>query len=485
LAAGHDPQKDRAMIDGGGVWLRVAVFIGLAALSANAQTRELLDAPTVQSRIRVRMEPGTQEISFAVDDDGAFRKLPPRPIFRTKQSIAVTYPQFNPLRVHAAVSPPAAGEPAIPRALPLVEALVAASSVMVRGARPTMEPPVPPGDCSSLEGAARDANLLARALYGEGQPATVGGMLDGWRAAIDARYRTGASGPEAVGAAASAMLMFGREMTSAIEAAAPLVSRLEQGTPPAPAADWCDAAARYLADTLRLINPRGRLQELMLLNAIVGELREMLVVDYVEGAGSNWSGSEYTIGTALAKSDESVRLALTIDAVDYDVNRGSVTLRRGSRHGAATLELRRSSRFVREFGLGTALSSIVRPKYGTSSDGDGRTVVARLKPGLVSFAPVMVANFTCLCDTGPFVTPMLQTGLSTSPDGPGLLAGGGARLFGVKGGDVAVGAGWMIAWVHDLKSLREGSQVGGTRDIEADLGFVRRTGSYLLFQYKF
>ena len=43
----------------------------------------------------------------------------------------------------------------------------------------------------------------------------------------------------------------------------------------------------------------------------------------------------------------------------------------------------------------------------------------------------------------------------------------------------------MVAWVKDLRTLKDGDVVGGTRDIEVDLRSVRRYGAYLGLQYKF
>ena len=197
-------------------------------------------------------------------------------------------------------------------------------------------------------------------------------------------------------------------------------------------------------------------------------------------------GGDYVIRDAAAPGSDVFRMILTIDVTDFDVRQpAGVAMNQSTSRATATIELRRTSRFVREFGLGTAVTSIVRPKYGTSSDAQGQTVVARLPPGKISFAPMAVANLTCLCDTGPFVTPMLQAGVSTLPDAPGVFAGGGLRVFGVRTGDVAVGAGWIRGWVQDLKTMRVGDRVGGTIDIDRDLGLNRRDGWYLLAQYKF
>ena len=82
---------------------------------------------------------------------------------------------------------------------------------------------------------------------------------------------------------------------------------------------------------------------------------------------------------------------------------------------------------------------------------------------------------------------MVQVGASASKDLPGILVGGGLRLFGAGKGDVAIGGGWMFGWVKDLQKLKVGDVVTGTKDIEADLGYATRpkTSGYIVIQFKF
>jgi hypothetical protein len=58
-------------------------------------------------------------------------------------------------------------------------------------------------------------------------------------------------------------------------------------------------------------------------------------------------------------------------------------------------------------------------------------------------------------------------------------------LFGAGKGDVAIGGGLLVGWVKDLRTLGEGHIVGGTADIEADLGYAARRSGYFVIQYKF
>jgi hypothetical protein len=131
------------------------------------------------------------------------------------------------------------------------------------------------------------------------------------------------------------------------------------------------------------------------------------------------------------------------------------------------------------------MGSVTRPGYGTTRNEAGATVVGRLPRAFASVEPGVLASFVCRCRTGPLIAPMLQAGITTSKDVPALLAGGGIRLFGLPKGEVALGGGGMIAWVKDLRTLRVGDPVGGTTDIEADLGYMRQQGWYLALQYKF
>jgi hypothetical protein len=468
--------------------LLAVVFLVIAtAAASSAQTRELLDAPRVKSRIRIRADPRTRQISYAIDDDRVFRTLPARPVFRLAGSISVTYAGFNPLRLQvvAVAGTPPGGT--VQRSAGPLDALASAMSTLVpRMSASTAPLPAAAGSCPKLDTALADADLLVRSMYGDGSAVTFGEVFDGWRTAVDTALAAGRRGSDAIGDVVDQMKGFVRETTSAVDAARPVVSRLEGERQQTSGANSCDAAAASMYRAVGLTNPRARIQQLVALSAVVGEFSDTISAEYGENATGRWQGGDYVIDEAAPMGSDTLRMTLTVDALDFDLQKPAGTpLNRVATHTAATIELRRASRFVREFGVGTAVSSVVRPRYGTSSNAQGQTILARLPPGRVAFSPVVAVNLTCLCDTGPFVTPMLQAGISTSPDAPGLFAGSGLRLFGIGTGDVALGGGWISGWVQDLKTLRVGDRVGGTIDIDRDLGFARRDGWYVLAQYKF
>ena len=459
---------------------RTAAVLLMIAVPATlaAQTRELLDAQRAQSRIRFKADPSTHQISYAVDDEQVFRLLPAKPLFRVGGSVAITYAGLNPLRVRVTADDGVPSGGVVERSAGgVLDGFASAWAIAIpRLPVSSGALPVAAGACPELDAAIADADLLARSIYGDDTAVTFGAMFKEWRTTVDGALAAGRSGPDAIGPVIDRMKGFARDITRAIDSVRPVVLKLEGRAQDASSGNSCAVAVASMSRATRLTNPRARMQQLLAVAAAVAEFSDALSAQYMEAATGWWQGGDYIVRQATTKTGDAIRIVLAIDAADSEET---------NTRTSATIELRRTSRFVREFGVGTTVSSIVRPKYGTSSNVQGQTVVARLPPGKVSFAPVVVANLTCLCDTGPFVTPMLQAGLSTSPDAPGLLAGGGLRLFGAGTGDIALGGGWITAWTQDLKTLRIGDRVGGTIDIDRDFGFTRRNGWYLLAQYKF
>lgn len=181
-----------------------------------------------------------------------------------------------------------------------------------------------------------------------------------------------------------------------------------------------------------------------------------------------------------------VTVAIRVTHLHFDVDESSgapIAIEESA--GSDALVAQRFSRFGREFAVATVIGSVTRPGYGTTRNEVGATVVGRLPRTLASVEPGVLAGFVCRCRTGPLIAPMLQMGITTSKDVPALLGGGGIRLFGLPKGEVALGAGGMIAWVKDLRTLHVGDPVGGTSDIEANLHYVRRHGLHFALQYTF
>jgi len=477
-----------------------ALFVSGAAVGSTdlafAQARDLLDAPQLKSRMRVQWDTSRNGLVFAADDETTFRPVPAKGLFLSKAPIALTYPRINPLRVQAHFAPaeaPDRGREWIARPLRTILGMALFATPVTpmssRDERELARAELAPNDtCRAQAVAMSDVQLLARALYGGGQPpGTVAQALDGWRRTIDAGYAAGKSGPDSINDAVDQIARFERDLGTGLQTAAAVIERIDGETAKAAPADACEAAARYVYEGLRLADPRGRLQQLVALRHAVADLRRTLFETYVAPVGSAWTGTDFKIASDIRPLPGASGIAVVrVARFDFGVDELSGALVSGEETGGATaLRLRKLARFTPEFGIGTVISSLARPSYGTSRNGAGETIVAGIDEPRFSVHPAFLVNFVCLCNTGPFVAPMLQVGVTTSTDVFALLSGAGIRLFAAGRGDVAIGGGGMLGWVKDLKTLRENDLVGGTKDIEADIAARRRRGWYLVVQYKF
>jgi len=209
------------------------------------------------------------------------------------------------------------------------------------------------------------------------------------------------------------------------------------------------------------------------------------------GAEDKWIGaqsSDFQISDEIGPTFEKMQtVTVKVVSVTFKVDDASSALNISQQETASgTFSVRRYSLLTPEIGVGVVFGAIKQPKYGTDKNAQGQTIVARVPDTSLSIAPSVLVNFVCRCSTGALV-PMFQLGAATSKDLPGILGGVGIRLFGLGKGDVAIGGGAMFGWVKDLQKLKSGDVVGGTKDIDADLGYSGRPkiGSYFVIQYKF
>jgi hypothetical protein len=472
--------------------LLALAFVVPGAAPVEAQTREIVGAPRVQSRIRVQWDPALGRITVAVDDQETFSPLAMSQSFLTDGALAVTYPRLNPLRIDAASTLSGAG--AAPggtttarlRALLALATVAAPSRSLASGGSPPGVSPSSPESCAALTTARTDAEALISRLSVTRNTPTVATLIESWRRAIDDAFATATDGAAAISAAVSLMGDFVADLDARIGEVDVIVTRVE-GETVKPSPGPCETSARAVYETLRLMNPRARLTQLAAVRSAVVLLRETLSRDYVTPGAAKWRGIEYRLGADVRPtSGTPLTVVVRVTQVNFEVDGSSGAIIASEETGtSAAFVAQRFSRFAKEFAVGTVISTVTRPSYGTTMNGSGATVVAELPRERTSVNPGLMASFVCRCQTGPFVAPMLQVGVATSKDVPGLLAGGGIRLFGLPKGDVALGVGLMVAWVKDLRTLEAGDPVGGTSDIQADLRSVRRQGAYFSLQYKF
>ena len=475
---------------------RVCVLAVLAAGTgvprATAQTNDALRAPVVTSRVRVQWNEPAGRIFVAIDDDPTFRPLAVTEVFLTPAGLVMTYPRLNPLRISAVSAQTDAGTAPAGSVAARLRAVLGMATITMPSRSDGAAGPITasaPGtgstECAVLAAARADAAGM-RGLFGARGAPTVARLLVSWRRAIDEAFAAGQSGPASVGAALAPIDRLVRDLESRVDDDERLTARVEAATSQGQPADACEASARSVYDTVRAADPRGRLVQLAALRSAVDLLRQALYREYVEPGAVKWLGAEYRLTEARPAAGARVSLLVRVSHFAFDVDAATgAPIGTEETAGAAAVVAQKFSRFAMEFSVGTVVSTLTRPQYGTTSNNAGDTVVASLGHEGTSVSAGLLAGFVCRCETGPFVAPMIQVGITTNRDLPGLLVGGGVRLFGLPKGEVALGAGWMMAWVKDLRSLADGDVIGGTRDIEADMRYFLRNGLYLALQYKF
>jgi hypothetical protein len=251
----------------------------------------------------------------------------------------------------------------------------------------------------------------------------------------------------------------------------------------------CEIIAHMLLVSAQLSNPRLRLEQLTGVVKTIDQIHKSLEP---YAAADNWIGEReggprvnYILYPDL-RPNSSVLQKFVVKAVKIAVETTAtqVTVTR-EEAGSGTFSVRAFRRFTAETGAGLVLSDIKRPKYGTTKDAAGKTVVGSAKNEAESYDAAIMANFVCRCGWGDEFTPLVQIGVAPRPSSPSILLGGGFRLFGLGKGDVAIGVGAILAWVKDLTNLKPGDEITGTKDIEADLTYQRRTRPYVALLYKF
>ena len=472
----------------------LAVVVGcVCAAGASAQTTDAIRAPLVKSRVRVQWDATDGKLLVAIDDQPTFRPIGVAEVFLTPAGLVIAYPRLNPLRIHA-VGVRADSGLAVSGSAAAGLRVVLGMATIVTPPRPALAdrpatgtPPTGGSDCAALVAARADAENLMGGLFGTRNTPTVAALLASWRRTIDEAFAAGQSGPVAVAAALGSIDQLVRDLESRAADDERLTARVEAAMTAGPSADPCEASARAVYGTLRAADPRGRFVQLAALRAALTLLRQALFREYVEPGAAKWIGAEYLLSPEVRPAAGTpVRLAVRVSHFAFEVDGASgAPVGIEETAGSTAVVAQKFSRFATEFSVATVVSTVTPPHYGTTSNGSGQTVVASLGHERTSVSAALLGGFVCRCETGPFVAPMFQVGVTTNKDVPAILLGGGVRLFGLPKGDVALGAGWMMAWIKDLRSLEEGDVVGGTKDIEADMRSVRRHGLYLALQYKF
>jgi len=487
----------------------------MSARPASAQTREFLDAPVVKSQIRVQWDAANKKFVYAIDNDDTFRDLKVNTLFLTKTSIFVTYYKINPLQFNASASISTADDPAHGVVTKLLTGLLSVASTIGVGpaaesaaasaaasattaAAPFAAPagaadlsgkPATPSGCTALDNAYLFIKQLDDAIYGDAtKPAAVKKTVTTWIDAIDKGYK-GSDGMSAIADGAKAIGDFVDGLDKTIATASDLITKLDAAAAAPAGLGPCNAAAKNAYVLAHMTNPRARLDQLKAIKAAAAKLKDSLSSDFVNDSSKWIKGVNYKVSAEITPTPEKLQnvvLKAVKVTTKVDDTSGSLSVS-DEDAGSIAITVRKYSPLAPEIGTGAVFGFIKAPKYGTSTNAAGKTVVAKEADNDVSINPSVLVNFACRCEMGPFVTPMFQIGAATSKDVPAILIGGGLRLFGFGKGDFAIGAGRMIGWVKDLTDLKEGDVISGTKDIDEHMKFSNkpRNDWYIVIQYKF
>ena len=458
---------------------RTAVLVASVMLASHAIPAagqdSLLTAPRVREHIHVRVE--QKKLTFALDGRDNYFDLKADHTFVASEPIKLTYPRLNPLRIQLTASVKQAPDPAFATMTTLIETLVKIPGIIqpaAAGAGPRAASDVAATDVALPNCVADTAQAdqyyteYERDLFADDVSAKSIG--DGWNkavAAIDAGFRNGQDGMTSVGNGVTALQALLKAVADRLAAARTTQTGILAGLKTA----LCPSARRAFQDLRDNARFSTALARLASLDKTVGEVIKLLQSDYVPE--EKWINRIYYIvysplSPTAAQMDQVQMKALAISVTTDDPSGLAV---KKDEAASGSLQVRRFSRFAPEPGAGAVVAFVPQTKYSASTNAEGKQIVGVAKREDVSVEPSVMVNFVCRCAAGPFVQPMFQIGATASKDVPGILAGGGLRLFGAGKGDVAIAGGAIFAWVKELKTLKEGDPISGQKDIDADLGF--------------
>jgi len=482
--------------------IRLYVVVTLIApcLPASADsTRDAVTATRIRDQLNVELVGG--ELVYGVDNRQPTRKFSKDQVFVADEAIYLTYKNLDPLSVSVISSVTEAEDPSHRALAKLIEALVSVPATVRPETAEAIKKhgfataDIPPDRVQALTDTcpAATANLklvtdLYDALFPTGTTKEeFDNNIKAWRTAI-------AGDPGAAGVAKAKIAVGTLRGAIRLEVAEERLKAFEakvndvKGVAPA---DDCGKLAKAIIMNAALANPRTRLEGLTKIAAVLDELKTALTPFADAG---NWLVQTVSVGSTappvhyykllhIAPSEVKIKtIQIKVSKIDYTLGSNALVVTRTDA-AAVTLALRERRSLIPELGVGVAfVSGITKPKYGTARNAAGATTVALSKRENIGLDASVLANLVMRINLG-IGAPMLQLGATASKDTPGILMGGGLRLFYPKA--FGFGFGWARVWVKDLTLLHEGDVIQGTKDIEADLSFKTVDGLYLVFQYSF
>jgi hypothetical protein len=450
-----------------------ALALASGALAQDRPTTSAsLKALTVQKHIRIHRE--GSEIRYAVDSDGSDKsgnQLPKGQVFVTKQTLKVTYQELNPLQTSVSVRVKGVENASASSLNKLLETIAAVGGIVkpaggdsIRGAS-TLAADNNPSCQADVATALRLVESLEGTLHSETVSADrIRTEYKNWTEAITKAFGSGKDGQGAMQDGAAAIAGYGVALKKILFAGASQLQAVDKEL--STDSKVCPEAV-LVYQFIRLTNPHGRLLQLRALDKAVVDLEQRLRDLSTTG---RWLNRDFIAAKDIAV-DEATDADISIEVSDLtvEVGDGVFSLKHGEPiSGAFVIQL--DTGWVLEPSVGLVAGYVTRPKYGTSVDAAGNTIVARLDDDTVSVDPAVMVNFISRSGTS-LLRPMVQIGAATSKDSPALFLGAGWRVLGKNKAGFAVSVGLMVAWVKDLQTLSPNDEVTGTKDIEADLQF--------------
>jgi hypothetical protein len=489
------------------------VLVGQSAALAQTATGKAMSARRVREAIRLRVTPDNKSVEVTVDDRQNFGPLKKDQTFTTTGPVAVTIERPNPLTLLVTADVSESDDPDYATVGKLIEAMLAATS--------TIRPSATSGESKAEGGPQKSALLVSvtdpssacqaatelatervvtldKLLFSDAWTSkTISDEVRKWTLAIDRGHRELKPGPAAIQAGIDEIQRYldrdygDSNPSELVMKATAHVRTMIDASAPADLEPACQGEVNKIYSLVRLTNPVSRLADITRVFGSITELKSTLEKVYANPA--NWYGPDsaktgFYLRRAVGPSSQTMQV-VTVKAVGVDYTTldsiTPVVLAKREDLVSASFIVKQYAWVVPEIGVGATFMTFARPKYATTTNDAGKTVVGESFDDL-TVEPTVMMNFVMRTIPGAFVTPMAQIGVSTSKDTPTFFLGGGIRLLHVGKGDFAIGFGAAFPWVRQLQKLNVGDVVGGTKDIEDDLQFQRfGTHSYIALQYKF
>ena len=510
-----------------------AIAAGTASVTAQDSTASLITAPRIDNLLTVSRSSDQAREQTKADFQFSLRAaqweaLDAGMTFSAERDVRIGFLNFNPLVVALSASETAAADPNFRQLSDFVDALLKVPGIVGAGQSGEL------GNCPAVQALQGELSKLKDDLNAARDlPQKLGGwQLDISKDPGPASIKAVAGNMRSVAANINAVVADGRKLLTVLDERAkglssgggtqadttagqsPSRSAVKEVPPTEPAGKPSSAATgnkrnqasakteeakipnlqiqpdpcadaevlRNLLSSVVSMNPANQ-ERLDGLAALATSLNALAASLDRFTAPGDWEGPTYIFFRSRATAEQVKTISIKATPISYAVEGLSLNRQQQDAKAASvSFLLRQYQAAIPELGAGFVINTVKVPQYGTGTK-DGKTIVVRRNDKPLSLAAALVLNWVFARSSTSSIRPIFQTGVSVSPDGPGVLLGTGFRLTRPK--RVAVGFGAILAWVKDLTDLREGGPVSGTAELNDDLTYKPTVKGYFTIQYQF